>query len=104
MVQDAAHDHEPDGRPCFADPRHALARAVNRLQRLGLNPIVAAEIEFYLVAKDAQGRLIPAPGLLSQRSPQRLDSYGLGKLHDMAPPFAKVMRRSRRLGESTIVR
>ena len=66
--------YEADGQPCFADPRHALARAVERLQRLGLRPVVAAEIEFYLVAKDAQGRLGPAPGLLSQRAPQRLDS------------------------------
>jgi glutamine synthetase len=89
---------EMDGQPCFADPRHALARSVERLQRLGLRPVVAAEIEFYLVARDAQGRLIPAPGLLSQRSPQRLDSYGLGKLHDMAPLFDEIYAGARAQG------
>jgi glutamine synthetase len=89
---------EMDGQPCFADPRHALARSVQRLQRLGLRPVVAAEIEFYLVARDAQGRLIPAPGLLSQRSPQRLDSYGLGKLHDMAPLFDEIYAGARAQG------
>jgi glutamine synthetase len=90
--------YETDGQPCFADPRHALARSVERLQRLGLRPVVAAEIEFYLVAKDAQGRLAPAPGLLSQRSPQRLDSYGLGKLHDMAPLFDEIYAAARTQG------
>lgn len=89
---------EMDGQPCFADPRHALARSVERLQRLGLRPVVAAEIEFYLVARDAQGRLIPAPGLLSQRSPQRLDAYGLGKLHDMAPLFDEIYAGARAQG------
>lgn len=90
--------YETDGQPCFADPRHALARSVERLQRLGLRPVMAAEIEFYLVAKDAQGRLVPAPGLLSQRSPQRLDSYGLGKLHDMAPLFDEIYAAARTQG------
>jgi glutamine synthetase len=90
--------YETDGQPCFADPRHALARSVERLQRLGLQPVVAAEIEFYLVARDPQGRLIPAPGLLSQRSPQRLDSYGLGKLQDMAPLFDDIYAGARAQG------
>jgi glutamine synthetase len=90
--------YETDGQPCFADPRHALARSVERLQELGLRPVVAAEIEFYLVAKDAQGQLIPAPGLLSRRSPQRLDSYGLGKLHDMAPLFDEIYSAARAQG------
>jgi glutamine synthetase len=90
--------YEADGQPCCADPRHALARSVERLQQLGLRPVVAAEIEFYLVAKDAQDRLIPAPGLLSQRAPQRLDSYGLGKLHDMAPLFDEIYAGARAQG------
>lgn len=90
--------YEADGQPCFADPRHALARSVERLQRLGLRPVVAAEIEFYLVTKDAHGRLMPAPGLLSQRAPQRLDSYGLGKLHDMAPLFDEIYAAARAQG------
>lgn len=38
-----------DGRPEEADPRHALARVVGRYAELGLTPVVAAELEFYLV-------------------------------------------------------
>jgi glutamine synthetase len=89
---------DPDGQPSAADPRHALARSVQRLQRLGLCPVVAAEIEFYLLARDEQGQLVPAPGLLSQRSPRRFDSYGLGKLHDMAPLFDEIYAGARRQG------
>jgi glutamine synthetase len=90
--------YEADGRPCNADPRHALARSVQRLQQLGLRAVVAAEIEFYLVARDAHGKLVPAPGLLSQRAPQRLDSYGLGKLQDMAPLFDDIYAGARLQG------
>lgn len=90
--------YETNGQPCTADPRHALARSVERLQQLGLRPVVAAEIELYLVSRDAQGRLVPAPGLLSRRSPQRLDSYGLGKLHDMAPLFDNIYADARAQG------
>ncbi|MBL8271430.1 glutamine synthetase family protein, partial [Steroidobacter sp.] len=53
---------------------------------------------FYLVARDAQGRLVPAPGLLSQRPPQRLDSYGLTKLQDMAPLFDDIYAGARAQG------
>ncbi|MBM0108383.1 hypothetical protein JM946_26930 [Steroidobacter sp. S1-65] len=87
--------YEANGEPCSADPRHALARSVQRLQGIGLRPVVAAEIEFYLVARDTQGRLAPAPGLLSGRPPQRLDSYGLTKLHDMAPLFDDIYAAAR---------
>ncbi|MCF4164073.1 glutamine synthetase family protein [Zavarzinia compransoris] len=38
-----------DGRPEEADPRHALARVVLRFGELGLTPVVAPELEFYLV-------------------------------------------------------
>jgi len=90
--------YDADGQPSGADPRHALARAVERLQQLGLRPVVAAEIEFYLLARDAQGQLGPAPGLLSQRVPRRLDSYGLGKLQDMAPLFDDIYAGARAQG------
>src|SRR5215475_12878483 len=53
--------HELDGRPYVADPRHVLARVVDRLRRDGFTPVVAAELEFYVVdpARGADGRLQP---------------------------------------------
>ena len=40
---------ELDGGPYVADPRHVLARVVRRLQEAGYTPVVAAELEFYVV-------------------------------------------------------
>jgi glutamine synthetase len=79
--------YELDGRPARADPRHVLARAVERLQQRGLTPVVAVELEFYLLVRDADGRLQPAAGLLSGVRSGRIDAYGLGRLDDMSPLF-----------------
>ncbi|HKE92756.1 MAG TPA: glutamine synthetase family protein [Povalibacter sp.] len=80
--------YDMDGTPTYADPRHVLARTVAALNPL--RPVVAAEIEFYLLARTADGSLAPASGLLSGRKPERLDSYGLGKLDDMSPVFDAI--------------
>ncbi len=50
--------HE-DGRPYDGDPRHVLAKVVNRYKALGLTPVVATEMEFYLV--DDSGKEIRVP-------------------------------------------
>ena len=47
--------YDADGTTDFADPRHALASSIERLQRRGLRPVVAAEIEFYLLATRCAG-------------------------------------------------
>ncbi len=38
-----------DGRPYEGDPRHALAAVVARYAALGLKPVVACELEFFLI-------------------------------------------------------
>ena len=48
-----------DGRPFEADPRHALARVVERYSARGLTPVVATELEFYLV--DDSGETLSVP-------------------------------------------
>ena len=51
--------HE-DGRPFPGDPRHALADVQKRFTAKGLTPVVAVELEFFLI-DDAGGRLrVPA--------------------------------------------
>jgi len=37
--------YELDGRPAAADPRHALARTVERLEALGYTAVMACELE-----------------------------------------------------------
>ena len=51
--------HAEDGTPFAGDPRHALANVVARYKALGLTPVAATEMEFYLV--DDSGREIKQP-------------------------------------------
>jgi glutamine synthetase len=53
--------HE-DGRPYEGDPRHALAHVIDRYRARGLTPVVATELEFYLI-DDSGGapRVPPSP-------------------------------------------
>jgi glutamine synthetase len=41
--------HERDGRLFACDPRHLLARVLERFRALELTPVVAVELEFYLL-------------------------------------------------------
>ncbi|NKX44311.1 glutamine synthetase family protein [Roseicyclus persicicus] len=50
--------HE-DGRPFAGDPRQALARVVERYTARGLTPVVATEMEFYLI--DDRGKELRVP-------------------------------------------
>jgi len=86
--------HEADGSPAAADPRHALARVVDRLLADGYRPVVAVELEFYLVEPDAE-RILPATGLMTGERSARHDAYGLGKLDEMSPLFDEVYRAAR---------
>jgi glutamine synthetase len=53
--------HE-DGRPYDGDPRQALARVVERYTALGLTPVVATELEFYLIDdRGREPRVPPSP-------------------------------------------
>ncbi len=49
----------PDGRPYEGDPRQALARVVDRYKAAGLVPVVATELEFFLI--DDSGRTLRVP-------------------------------------------
>ena len=86
-----------DGRPAVADPRHALAAVIERYVARGLRPVVAVELEFYLLERDTSGSLQPARGLRKQAGHRHIDAYGLGRLDDMAPLFDDFYRAARAL-------
>ena len=48
-----------NGRPYQGDPRHALSGIVNRYKALGLSPVVAMELEFFLI--DDSGKTLQVP-------------------------------------------
>ncbi len=58
--------HE-NGKPFGADPRHALAQVVDRFADLGLTPVVALEMEFYLVDDSEDVPRPPAEPLSGKR-------------------------------------
>lgn len=79
--------HPEQGRPAsVADPRHVLARSIARLEAEGFYPVMAAELEFYLLdrTRDAQGRPQPAPQTNGVR-PQVPQVYGVLELEQLAP-------------------
>ncbi|MET0533017.1 MAG: glutamine synthetase family protein [Steroidobacter sp.] len=66
QVQVTMKDH--DGSPFYGDPRHVLANVLARFRDLGLTPVVALELEFYLLDPErtvdgrAQPPLLPQTG------------------------------------------
>ena len=56
-----------DGRPYDGDPRHALRAVLARYKARGLTPVVAVELEFFLI--DDSGRSLQVP--VSPRSGKR---------------------------------
>jgi len=92
--------YELDGSPYVADPRHALARVVERLKRDGLFPVVAAELEFYVVdpARGADGRLRPPAAPSTGRRLDRIDVYSVTELEEFAPFIDELYEAARTMG------
>jgi glutamine synthetase len=73
--------------PLWFDPRQVLADVVARCRADGLHPVVACELEFYLVEVDARGRPSPpggaAVGHAGHLCLQRVEAHGafLHRLH-----------------------
>jgi glutamine synthetase len=86
---------ELDGRPAGADPRHVLVRAVERAAAAGVEPVIAVELEFYLLQRAEDGRLQPARGLLTGSTTGHIDAYGLGRLDEMSPLFDDLYAAAR---------
>ncbi len=79
--------HPTQGQPAApADPRHALVRVIERLKADGFHPVMAVELEFYLLDKqrDANGRPQPAVQMNGVR-PEAPQVYGVYELEQMQP-------------------
>ena len=61
---------DEDGNDFFADPRTVLERALRPLRKRGIKPVVATELEFYLLDGTAEQVQIGAPFVPGTRRPQ----------------------------------
>ncbi len=59
QVQTTMHDR--DGLPFAGDPRHLLQRVLAQFATLGLKPVVAVELEFYLIDCERTAQGMPQP-------------------------------------------
>lgn len=78
-----------DGIPYEIDPRNALQAVVNRFSAKGLTPVVAFELEFYLVdpaAFRSSGRMGKDEG----PGPDKQHMYSLSELRGQSDLFAEI--------------
>ncbi|WP_455921371.1 glutamine synthetase family protein [Pseudomonas putida] len=92
--------HPVEGAPAsVADPRHVLIRAIDALKADGLYPVMACELEFYLLdaKRDAQGRPQPALDADGGR-PRSTQVYGLRELEQIEPFLADLYAACKQQG------
>ena len=84
--------HPEEGMPAaIADPRHVLLQVIEALKADGYHPVMACELEFYLLDQqcDSQGRPQPALDADGGR-PRSTQVYGLRELEQIEPFLADL--------------
>ncbi|OWV99275.1 glutamine synthetase [Rhizobium sp. R72] len=78
-MQVLATMHEFDGTPSFMDPRAILASVLKRYEERGLTPVVATELEFYVVEPNWRetGRPSPPANLTYRGEPNGFQLYDM---------------------------
>ena len=82
---------DADDTPVDCDPRAVLKRVLALYEERGWQPVVAPEVEFYLVAADVadQADGVPESGTVAEPS-DFPDPYGLYQMHELAGFFDTV--------------
>lgn len=81
-----------DGQPFFAAPRTQCARMVRRLKDLGYTPVVAVELEFYLLDSDWGPEDRPRPPLSPASGVRQSTTqvYGMNELYDFDHALTEI--------------
>lgn len=86
--------HELDGvTPHFLDPRGILANMLKRFDSLGLTPVVATELEFYVIEDNWRetGKPQPPAKLMYRGTPNGLQLYDMDAV-DMMGDYLQTVR------------
>jgi len=83
---------EPDGSPCRVEPRNVAARVLARFAELGLRPVVAFELEFYLLDRGLTAGGRPRRAVAPGRGVRErlVQVYGIEELEGFAAFFAAL--------------
>jgi glutamine synthetase len=86
MAQVITSMYELDGAPNDLDPRHVLRRVLDRFAADGLTPVVACELEYYLVdpTRTPEGAVTLAGASITGEKPTLHGVYGLRELEDFS--------------------
>lgn len=90
--------YEQDGTtPFCADPRQVLVHQLQQFASLGLQPVVAVELEFYLVdrERDAQNGLQPPQSLNTGRRMNTTQCYSMDDLDDYDAFIQRTLEMAR---------
>ena len=89
--------YDESDSPSAMDPRHVAAKALEKLAARGLRPVVAFELEFYLLdpEPDAEGRPQPAIAPATGRRETSGQVYSIKGLDDFDPFFSAVEEATR---------
>ncbi|WP_293766729.1 glutamine synthetase family protein [uncultured Aquitalea sp.] len=96
LIHDCLYE---DGTPVPFSPRNVLKRVLARYTELGLRPVVAPEMEFYLFAPRERADQPPMP----PRSPQGMSErvrqpYSLDRLQEQSPAMDAVLAGCQTMG------
>ncbi len=77
---------DPDGAPAPVDPRNVAQRVLSRFDRMGLKPVVAFELEFYLLdqTRGPDGRPLAPISPATGRRETALQVYGIQEIDGFA--------------------
>jgi glutamine synthetase len=99
---------EQDGTPFYGDPRQVLSRVAGFFTEAGLQPVLAAELEFYLINKRNSPRDPVSPPMSSEGPWQgwQTQVLSIAELHSFEPVLADIFDACERqnLPADTVVR
>jgi len=99
---------EQDGTPFYADPRQVLARVCNFYKEAKLTPVMAAELEFYLIDRRRTTRDPVSPPSSNEGRWQgwQTQVLSIAELHSFEPLLADIFHACERqnLPADTVVR